>query len=200
MAESGLIGVVLGTGWKDQCILPAAVRRYGRRHPYETFYGDHATSSMATTVAMRDAFADGVETVVLTNAAGSVNPDLEVGEVVCISDHLNLTGLPAATRFTAMSGIYTLVDGFRRGVFAQVAGPAFETPAEARMLRAMGADLVGMSTALEAAMAHELGMNVVGLSVVTDVAGTDECHDDVLAAAAKVDLDSILNGVLAILL
>lgn len=188
-----MIGVVLGTGWKDSCLLPDGVERIWRTHPYEGF-GIESVRQPIHAAAMT-----GVDTLVLTNAAGACNPDLEVGEVVCISDHINLSGLPAATKFTSMSGIYTRVEGFRQGVFVQLPGPAFETAAEVRMLRTMGADMVGMSTALEAGYAHELGLRVIGLSFISNMAGTAECHEDVLAAASATDLAGVLDGVLSTL-
>jgi purine-nucleoside phosphorylase len=183
-----MIGVVLGTGWEYDPRWGVEVVR--RRHPEKLGPPQMASEAICQWSVRR------FDTVILTNAAGATNPDLEVGEVVCISDHVNLTGLPATSLFATMAGIYTCVDGFRTGVYAQVPGPAFETPAEARMLRTIGADMVGMSTALEAGQAHELGMRVVGLSFISDVAGTSAGHDDVLAAAGKADLRGVLDRVI----
>lgn len=187
-------GVVLGTGWE----LPPS----GGDVPYLAVRRVHPVTlgppAMATE-SIRSWRRQGFDTVVLTNAAGACNPDLNVGEVVCISDHINLTGRPATSEFATMDGVYTTVDGFRTGVLAQVPGPAFETPAEVRMLRMMGADMVGMSTALEAAQAHALGMRVVGLSFISDVAGTSAGHEEVLAEAAKADLGKVVGRVLAML-
>ena len=130
---------------------------------------------------IRTAAAAGVRTVVLTNAAGGLSPDHRVGQAVLISDHLNLTArspLVGAT-FVDLTDLYsarlralareidpTLVEG----VYAALPGPHFETPAEIRMLTTLGADLVGMSTALEAIAARAAGVEVFGLSMVTNAA------------------------------
>jgi purine-nucleoside phosphorylase len=146
---------------------------------------------------IRTAAAAGVKTVVLTNAAGGLAPDHRVGQAVVISDHLNLTArspLVGAT-FVDLTTLYSprlralaheldpsLVDG----VYAALPGPHYETPAEIRMLRTLGADLVGMSTALEAIAAHAEGLEVFGLSLVTNAAagvtGEKLDADEVIAA------------------
>jgi len=146
---------------------------------------------------VRTAAAAGVRTVVLTNAAGGLAPDHRIGQPVVISDHLNLTArspLVGAT-FVDLTDLYsrrlrelareldpTLVEG----VYAALPGPHYETPAEIRMLRTMGADLVGMSTALEAIAARAAGLEVFGLSMVTNAAagitGEKLNHEEVLAA------------------
>lgn len=178
--------VVLGTGWKDQ--IDGGIER---RHLYDGWTPEQ------TVAPLLDAIDGGVETVILTNAAGALNRTLEVGEVVCITDHLNLTGrsldmfghLPCV-------GIYQQIPGYRTGVYAQLHGPLFETPAEARMIAALGADLAGMSTALEAVAAHAHGCRVVGLSLVTNYSGRHCTHDDVQRAADRVDLQAVLADVL----
>ena len=130
---------------------------------------------------VRTAAAAGVRTVVLTNAAGGLAPDHRIGQPVVISDHLNLTArspLVGAT-FVDLTDLYsrrlrelareldpTLVEG----VYAALPGPHYETPAEIRMLRTLGADLVGMSTALEAIAAKAAGLEVFGMSLVTNAA------------------------------
>ena len=141
----------------------------------------------------------------LTNAAGGIREGLAVGQPVLISDHLNLTGgspvagpMPAEgvpARFVDLTEAYsprlralarsvdpTLVEG----VYAGLPGPHFETPAEIRMLRMLGADLVGMSTVWEAIAARHLGLEVLGLSLVTNLAaglsGEPLDHDEVLEA------------------
>jgi purine-nucleoside phosphorylase len=130
---------------------------------------------------VRTAAAAGVRTVVLTNAAGGLAPDHRIGQPVVISDHLNLTArspLVGAT-FVDLTDLYsrrlrelareldpTLVEG----VYAALPGPHYETPAEIRMLRTIGADLVGMSTALEAIAAKAAGLEVFGMSLVTTAA------------------------------
>jgi purine-nucleoside phosphorylase len=130
---------------------------------------------------IRTAAAAGVRTVLLTNAAGGLSPDHRVGQAVLISDHLNLTArspLVGAT-FVDLTDLYSarlralaqeIDPSLVEGVYAALPGPHFETPAEIRMLRTMGADLVGMSTALEAIAARAAGVEVFGLSMVTNAA------------------------------
>ncbi|MGY2080185.1 purine-nucleoside phosphorylase [Modestobacter sp. SYSU DS0657] len=146
---------------------------------------------------VRTAAAAGVRTVVLTNAAGGLRPDHRVGQAVLISDHLNLTArspLVGAT-FVDLTDLYSsrlralakeIDPSLAEGVYAALPGPHFETPAEIRMLTTLGADLVGMSTALEAIAARAAGMEVFGLSMVTNAAAgiTGEAldHLEVLAA------------------
>jgi purine-nucleoside phosphorylase len=152
----------------------------------------------------------GAKTFVLTNAAGGVNPDYRAGDLMLIVDQLNLTGtspligtelLPGqAARFVDMVDAYAphLRESARRvaaehaftlreGVYAGLVGPTYETPAEARYLRTIGADAVGMSTVLEAIAARALGREVAGVSLITNVHGTGEAtsHDEVLDAAAR---------------
>jgi purine-nucleoside phosphorylase len=146
---------------------------------------------------IRTAAAAGVRTVVLTNAAGGLAPDHRVGQAVVISDHLNLTArspLVGAT-FVDLTDLYSarlralakeIDPSLAEGVYAALPGPHFETPAEIRMLTTLGAQLVGMSTALEAIAARAAGMEVFGLSMVTNAAAgiTGEAldHLEVLAA------------------
>jgi purine-nucleoside phosphorylase len=143
---------------------------------------------------VRTAHEAGCRSVVLTNAAGAVNLNYDLGDIIGITDHLNLTGTSPAREFVDMSGTYEYpgfyVPGITTGVYAQFRGPQFETPAEVRMARSLGADLVGMSTALETIAARECGMKVIGLSLVTNYAAglTDEPirHDDVLGVGSSV--------------
>ncbi|NEM04961.1 purine-nucleoside phosphorylase [Geodermatophilus normandii] len=146
---------------------------------------------------IRTAAAAGVRTVVLTNAAGGLAPEHRVGQAVLISDHLNLTArspLVGAT-FVDLTDLYSarlrelarsIEPDLGEGVYAALPGPHYETPAEIRMLRTLGADLVGMSTALEAIAARAAGMEVLGLSMVTNAAagitGEKLDHEEVLAA------------------
>jgi purine-nucleoside phosphorylase len=146
---------------------------------------------------IRTAAAAGVRTVVLTNAAGGLAPGHRVGQAVLISDHLNLTArspLVGAT-FVDLTDLYSarlrelarsIEPDLSEGVYAALPGPHYETPAEIRMLRTLGADLVGMSTALEAIAARAAGMEVLGLSMVTNAAagitGEKLDHEEVLAA------------------
>ncbi|PWW22890.1 purine-nucleoside phosphorylase [Geodermatophilus normandii] len=146
---------------------------------------------------IRTAAAAGVRTVVLTNAAGGLAPEHRVGQAVLISDHLNLTArspLVGAT-FVDLTDLYSarlrelarsIEPDLAEGVYAALPGPHYETPAEIRMLRTLGADLVGMSTALEAIAARAAGIEVLGLSMVTNAAagitGEKLDHEEVLAA------------------
>jgi purine-nucleoside phosphorylase len=146
---------------------------------------------------VRTAAAAGASTMVLTNGCGGLNPDWTPGTPVLISDHLNLTGrspLEGAT-FLDLTDLYSprlrdlarTVDGsLPEGVYAQFPGPHYETPAEVRMARVLGADLVGMSTALEAIAARHAGLEVLGLSLVTNLAAgiqqTPLSHQEVVEA------------------
>lgn len=171
----------------------------GRVHMYE----GHSPHTVVHGV--RTAIAAGCRTVVLTNAAGGVNAAYAVGQPVLISDHLNLTGrsplsgpLPAGypSRFTDLTEVYSgrlralahqQDPALAEGVYAALPGPHYETPAEIRMLRTAGADLVGMSTVLEAIAARHLGAEVLAISLVTNPAAglTDQPldHKEVLTAA-----------------
>ena len=173
----------------------------GRIHLYE------GHDPNAVTHGVRTAIAAGCRTVVLTNAAGGINPGFGVGQPVLVSDHLNLTGrsplwgpLPpqVPSRFTDLTEVYSgrlramareLDPSLPEGVYAGLPGPHFETPAEIRMLRTAGADLVGMSTVMEAIAARHLGAEVLGISLVTNpAAGLSQepiDHKDVLAAARE---------------
>ena len=153
----------------------------------------------------------GAQLVVLTNAAGGINPDFGAGTLMVIADHLNLTGLtplrgPNAdglgVRFPDLTNAWDAelrqrlhaagrAEGVRleEGVYAGLVGPQYETPAEVRMLRSLGADSVGMSTVLECIAARWAGLKVCGVSLVTNAGAgyTDDVlnHDEVLAAGAE---------------
>jgi len=192
----------------------------GRTHLYE----GHPVGAVVH--AVRTAVAAGCKVIVLTNASGGINERYQVGEPVLVSDHLNLTGRsPLAgpepppeygSRFTDLSQVYSrrlralarqADPSLAEGVYAALVGPHYETPAEIRMLRTAGADMVGMSTALEAIAARHLGAEVLAISLVTNpaaglsAAGLD--HAEVIAAgrsaAARVGalLGQILPQVLA---
>jgi len=163
----------------------------GRTHLYE----GHGVAQVAH--AVRTASAAGVETVILTNAAGGLREGFKVGQPVLISDHLNLTSTSplVGAQFVDLTDLYSprlrelakeIEPGLAEGIYAQLPGPHFETPAEIRMLRGMGADLVGMSTGLEAIAARAAGMEVFGLSLVTNLAagitGEPLNHVEVLEA------------------
>ncbi len=144
---------------------------------------------------VRVAAAAGCRTVILTNACGGLRAGLAVGDPVLISDHLNLTATTPliGARFVDLSDLYAarlralvreLDPSIAEGVYAQFRGPQYETPAEVRMAGVLGADLVGMSTALEAIAAHAEGCEVLGISLVTNLAaglGEPLDHEEVLA-------------------
>jgi purine-nucleoside phosphorylase len=163
---------------------------------------------------VRAAVATGARLVVLTNAAGGLRQDMSPGDPVLIADHLNLTALSpiAGANFVDLTDLYSprlraLARGIdptlAEGVYAQLPGPHFETPAEITMLRTMGADLVGMSTVLEAIAAREAGAEVFGLSLVTNMAagmtGEPLNHEEVLATgrAAAVAMGDLLAELIA---
>jgi purine-nucleoside phosphorylase len=165
----------------------------GRTHLYE----GHGVEPVVHGV--RTAAAAGCRTVVLTNAAGGIRDGMRVGEPVLISDHLNLTSLSplVGPRFTDLTDLYSprlraiareIDPELSEGVYVGLPGPHFETPAEIRMFRLLGADLVGMSTVLEAVAARAEGVEVFGLSLVTNLAagitGEPLDHHEVLAAGA----------------
>jgi purine-nucleoside phosphorylase len=169
----------------------------GRIHLYE----GHEASDV--TVLVRSAVEAGCDRVVLTNAAGGIKGELEVGAPVLIRDHLNLTGHNPlrgphdnrGPRFLDMIDAYDkelrriakeIDPSLREGVYAGLAGPTYETPAEIAMLEKLGADMVGMSTVLETIEARYLGAKVLGISLITNQAAglKDEplSHDEVAEA------------------
>lgn len=182
----------------------------GRTHLYE------GRGAAAVAHPVRTALAAGVTTVVLTNAAGGLRPEWQqVGDPVLICDHLNLTGanpLTGTPRFLDLTDAYSArlrtlaksVDaGLAEGVYAALPGPSYETPAEIRMLRTLGADMVGMSTVPEAIAAVAGGASVLGLSLITNIAaglsGEPLDHEDVLAAgrASAARMGALLADVVA---
>ncbi|MFF0817504.1 purine-nucleoside phosphorylase [Rhodococcus sp. NPDC003318] len=165
----------------------------GRTHAYE----GHDLAQVVHPV--RTAVAAGVRTVVLTNAAGGIRSGLRVGQPVLISDHVNLTARSplVGAQFVDLVDAYsprlrtlarTIDPTLEEGVYAGLPGPHYETPAEIRMLRTLGADLVGMSTVHETIAARALGAEVLGISLVTNLAagitGENLDHAEVLAAGA----------------
>ncbi len=187
----------------------------GRAHLYE---GVTEHQSVHT---IRTAIASGAHTAILTCAAGAIRPELAVGSIVAIRDHLNLTGRSPLTGVhageRAGSPFVDLVDAWSprlravvrslsprsaEGVYAQLPGPHFETPAEIRMLGILGADLVGMSVATEAVAARHLGAETLGLAVVTNPAaglgpeGPSPADIVDAAGAAVPRLADLIRGVL----
>jgi purine-nucleoside phosphorylase len=146
---------------------------------------------------VRTAVKAGCTIIVLTNACGGINPDYQVGQPVLIKDHISLTAVSPirGANFVDLTDLYSARirsiiknadPSLAEGVYAHWRGPTYETPAEIRMIRTMGADLVGMSTVPEAIAAHALGAEVVGISLVTNAAagmsGEKLSHDEVIAA------------------
>jgi xanthosine phosphorylase len=190
----------------------------GRVHLYE------GLPARAVNVLPRTLKALGCEILILTNAAGSLRPEIEPGAIALIEDHINLLGQnplvgpnDAATgpRFPDMSEVYDgelrararriakrLSVPLRAGVYLATLGPSFETPAEIRAFRALGADLVGMSTVPEAISARHAGLKVLGLSIVTNLAAGlaphPLSHEETLtqAAGAAATLERLLRGLL----
>jgi purine-nucleoside phosphorylase len=194
----------------------------GRAHYYEGY------SMAQVTLPVRVMQRLGVRTLIVTNAAGAVNPDFEPGELMLLTDHLNLIGMAGLSplrgpnldelgpRFPDMSRAYDLnlrelarqvaADNglvLREGVYACLAGPSFETPADLRFLRAIGVDAVGMSTVPEVTVAHHGGTRVLGISGVSNKANLDgntlTTHDEVLEAGNKIvpQLITLIRGVMA---
>ncbi len=182
----------------------------GRSHAYE----GHDLSTVVHPV--RTAVAAGARTVILTNAAGGIRAGLRVGEPVLIADHLNLTARSPldGAQFVDLVDAYSprlrslarsLDPSLTEGVYAGLPGPHYETPAEIRMLRTLGADLVGMSTVHETIAARALGAEVLGVSLVTNLAagitGESLDHAEVLAAgaASAAHLGALLRDVVSAL-
>lgn len=192
----------------------------GRFHAYE------GHPLQLTAFPVRVARALGATTLVVSNAAGAINPGFLPGDLMVIEDHLNLMLTspligPAAEgepRFPDMTGAYdvalrdrlhsvgnALGIALRDGVYAALYGPSYETPAEVRMLRTLGADAVGMSTVPEVIMARALGMRVAGVSCITNLAaGVQETpldHAEVLDTTARVarQFQALISGLVATL-
>ena len=185
----------------------------GRVHAYEGYTMEQVTFPMRVLGLL------GVRALIVTNAAGGIRADIPQGSLVAISDHINLTGRNAAAgpnderfacvpgagrRFFDMSRAYSpelrklaMAEAERQniplseGVYLAVLGPSFETPAEIRAFRTLGADLVGMSTVHEVIVARHMGMEVLGLSLVTNMAagvtGETIHHEDVMEIGRRAE-------------
>ncbi len=190
----------------------------GRVHLYEGY------SPQEVAFPMRVFGRMGIRAVILTNAAGGINLDYKQGALVIITDHINLQGqnplaganddrfgprFPDMTqaywkpyRDIALEAAHRLGQTVYQGVYAGLLGPNYETPAEIRYLRSIGADLVGMSTIPEVIVARHMGLRVLAISVVTNMAAgiLDQVirHEDVLETGERVkgDLIALLRGVL----
>lgn len=196
----------------------------GRTHFYEGY------SAQQITLPVRVMQLLGINTLVVTNAAGGINPNFAGGDLMLITDHINLVGMtghhplrgpnlePFGPRFPSMTRAYSpalirlaqqagreLDIPLQTGVYACLAGPSFETPAEIRFLKVMGADAVGMSTAHEVTIANHGGMQVLGISTITNITIQDTAteaettHEEVLETGKMVvpKLMALLKGVLA---
>lgn len=175
-----------------------------RTHYYEGYGTRRVVHSVRT------AAATGATTMVLTNGAGGIKPEWTPGQPVLISDHINLTAdspLEGAT-FVDLTDLYSarLRDVAREidptldeGVYCQFRGPHYETPAEVRMARTLGGDIVGMSTALEAIAARQAGMEVLGFSLITNLAAgiqeTPLSHAEVIEAGQQAE--PVISALLA---
>ncbi len=177
-----------------------AIFLLGRAHPYE------GISQRQSTLLLRAVLALGVETVLLTNAAGGLNPDFDPGDVMLIADHINLSGdnpligpnldrfgprfpplvdaYDPAFRAAALEAGERTGVALREGVYVMLSGPSYETRAELRMLRSLGGDAVGMSTAHETIVARHAERRVLGFSLITNKATDDvetgASHDEVI--------------------
>ncbi len=188
----------------------------GRAHYYEK--GDASVMRRPLEVLR----ALGVETLILTNAAGSFRPDIPPGDLMLIADHINfsgrnpLIGEPTDPRFVNMTDAYdpalrqalaaaaaAEAVALPEGVYAWYSGPSFETPAEIRALRMLGADAVGMSTVPEVILARFLGMRVAAISTITNMAAglSDEAisheHTKAMAPLGAAKLERVLRRYLA---
>jgi purine-nucleoside phosphorylase len=195
----------------------------GRSHFYEGY------SPAQVTLPVRVMRALGIQTVILTNAAGGINRDFNAGDLMLIKDHLNFVGIAGSNplrgpnddsigpRFPDVTHAYTpklrelaketavsLGIHLQEGVYAYVAGPSFETPAELRFLHMIGADAVGMSTVPTVLVAAHAGMSVLGISSITNKAildpssGAEVSHEEVLETGKVIvpRLTKLLKGIL----
>jgi len=189
---------------KVEGVVVAAMQ--GRFHFYEGYTLEEVTFPIRALGLL------GAGSLILTNAAGGLNNSFEQGSLVVISDHLNLLGANPllgknderfGPRFPDMSEVYdreyqdTAISEahamgveLRRGIYAALAGPSYETPAEIRMLRLLGADAVGMSTVPEAIVARHMGLRVLGVSCITNMAAgvldRPISHEEVIETGERV--------------
>ncbi|MET0767047.1 MAG: purine-nucleoside phosphorylase [Aeromicrobium sp.] len=179
----------------------------GRTHLYE------GRGVAAVVHGVRTAAAAGVKTLVLTNGCGGLNPAWSPGTPVLISDHINMTATSPleGAHFVDLTDLYSsrlralckdADPSLDEGVYVQLPGPHYETPAEIGMIRAIGGDLVGMSTTLEAIAARAAGLEILGISLVTNAAagmtGEPLNHEEVLSAgtSAATRMGTLLGDIL----
>jgi len=233
------IGIILGSGWNDSlnyiqdktsinyadidgmpvCTVPGhsgkwvlgtyngknIVAMQGRFHLYEGYKAQEITLPIKVMKEL------GIETLIITNAAGGINTDYSTGDLVVLCDHINMTGTNPLIKdptkkeqpeFIDMSNIYNkdLIKmcedtckknkyTLHKGTYIQVLGPIYETPAEIKMYRTMGADIVGMSTVQESIMATSLGLKVLAISCISNMASgiakEKICHKEVIEVANR---------------
>ncbi|HZZ64558.1 MAG TPA: purine-nucleoside phosphorylase [Candidatus Baltobacteraceae bacterium] len=202
---AGHTGEVLVTTWHGKRVVMFA----GRAHAYQGFNAREITRNIDI------AAESGARTVLLTNAAGALNETFKPGDLMIIADHINLSGLNPiigsglADPFINMADAYSprlrrlaaeIDPQLHEGVYAGMLGPTYETAAEARYLRTIGADAVGMSTVLETIAARAHGLEVFGISLITNVvAAPQTSHTDVTTAAthAAPRLATLLDALIA---
>ncbi|MBN1898074.1 MAG: purine-nucleoside phosphorylase [Spirochaetes bacterium] len=180
----------------------SVVAMKGRFHYYEGFSAEDVSYPVRVLKEL------GIDTLIVTNAAGGINPSLKVGDLMVIEDHLNMMGTnpligwhnDKAPRFIDLTFGYdpelikiVLAKGhemglkIKKGIYAAMTGPSYETPGEIRMLKILGADAVGMSTVPEVIVANQLGIRVIGISLITNLAAGIEKkrldHKEVIEAA-----------------
>ena len=183
-------------GGKDVIVLQ------GRSHPYES--GNPAVMRPALEMLQ----AAGIETLVLTNAAGSLKRTMPAGSIMLITDHINVSGMNPLIGQTGDENFVPMTDAYdpalrkrllaaakaekialKQGVYVWFSGPSFETPAEIRMAQVIGGDAVGMSTAPETILARRLGMKVAALSVITNlgagIGGASPSHQETMREGEK---------------
>lgn len=210
-----VIGQLAGV---DVCVMQ------GRFHFYEGYTQQQITFPVRVMQQL------GIDTLILTNAAGGINTSFRAGDLMIIDDHINFMGLVGNSplhgpnlnhfglRFPSMTDVYSPVlrrladdvatrqgEKLQHGVYAALSGPAFETPAEVRFMRLIGADAVGMSTAPEATVARHAGMRVLGISTITNVAidvldsEAQTSHEEVMETGRLVvpRLTRLILGILA---
>ena len=209
-----------GEFWAGRIGDKSVLVQRGRAH----FYEGHGLDEIV--FATRLFAMLGVKTLIVTNASGAINPDFRAGDLVVITDHINMLGANPlhgpnlerlGPRFPDMSAAYTprlrqlareVADGegieLKEGVYVAALGPSYETPAEIRAYGAMGADLVGMSTVPEVIAAAHAGMDVLGISIATNLAaGVDPeatlTHEEVIETTDRkgAEMRRLLLGIIA---
>jgi purine-nucleoside phosphorylase len=188
---AGHAGQALVGRWHGKRVLAFA----GRVHSYQGFGAREVTRNV--TIAAEH----GAKTLLLTNAAGAINPEFAAGDLMVISDHINLSGMNPLVGSGLSNPFVNMTDAYsahlrklahsadpnlREGIYAGMLGPTYETAAEARFLRAIGADAVGMSTVLETIAARAKKLDVFGVSLITNlVAAPEVSHAEVTEVAQR---------------